>query len=170
MNTCRRLSLSLPVLCAVAILFAACGKSDPAAATATASATAPAAAGVRLVAITADDTMKFSVTEITAAPGEKVRISLANVGRMPKQAMAHNWVLLTPRPDADVMAWGMAAASQAPNYLPADATGILAHTRLLGPGEKDAIDVTAPATPGEYPFLCTFPGHVALMKGKLIVK
>jgi azurin len=164
MNSFHRLLFSL--LSAAAVLVAGCGQSEPAASI---PAAAPAAGGVRVVEITANDAMKFSVTEIRATPGEKLRISLANVGRMPKQTMAHNWVLLTPRPDADVMAWGMAAASKAPTYLPDDQTGVLAHTKLLGPGEKDQVELTAPATAGEYPFLCTFPGHVALMKGKLIV-
>jgi azurin len=164
MNTFQR--FLVPLLCAASVLVAACGKSEPSAAV---PASTPATDGVRVVEITANDAMKFSVSEIRATPGEKLRIALTNVGRMPKQSMAHNWVLLTPRPDAEVMSWGMAAAGKAPTYLPEDKAGILAHTKLLGPGEKDQIELTAPTTPGEYPFLCTFPGHVALMKGNVIV-
>jgi azurin len=59
----------------------------------------------------------------------------------------------------------------APTHIPTGtAAKIIAQTKLLGPGETDTIDFTAPAQPGEYPFLCTFPGHFALMKGKLVVK
>ncbi len=163
-------SLVLPFLAAGALLLSACGKSEaPAAGAAPAAAQTPAADGVKTVSLTADDSMKFSVTEIRAVAGEKVRVTFKNVGRMPKQAMGHNWVLLVPMADNEVLALAQAAAARAPEYQPADATKVLAHTKLLGPNESDTVEFTAPATPGDYPFVCTFPGHAALMKGKLIV-
>ena len=67
------------------------------------------------------------------------------------------------------MAFAMSVASKLPNYLPDDPGAVLAHTKLLGGGETDTVEFSAPAQAGEYPFLCTFPGHVALMRGKLIV-
>ncbi len=159
-------SLFLPLVAACALLLSGCGKSETPAAPTSA---APAADGVRTIAITADDSMKFSVTEIRAKPGEKLRVTLQNVGRMPKQAMGHNWVLLTPRDDAAVLAFAASAAGKMPEYLPDDRSAVLAHTKILGGGESDSIEVTVPAEPGTYPFLCTFPGHAALMKGRLIV-
>lgn len=159
--------LTLFTVAGSALLLAGCGKSEAPASAAPAA--TPPADGVRTVAITADDAMKFSVTEIRAQPGEQLLVSLKNVGRMPKQAMAHNWVLLVALPDAEVLALAQGAAARMPDYLPADAAKILAHTRLLGPNESDTVELTAPATPGEYPFVCTFPGHAALMRGKLIV-
>ena len=41
---------------------------------------------------------------------------------------------------------------------------------MLGPDEKDTVQIIAPTEPGSYPYLCTFPGHFTLMKGQLIVK
>lgn len=161
--------LTLLVLAGAVLLLSACGQSDAPAAAAPAAAQAPAADGIKAVSLTADDTMKFNVTEIRAQAGEKVRVTFKNVGRMPKQAMGHNWVLLVPMADHEVLALAQAAAARAPQYLPADAAKILAHTKLLGPNESDTVEFTAPATPGEYPFVCTFPGHAALMKGRLIV-
>jgi azurin len=80
-------------------------------------------------------------------------------------------VLLQPCSEADFNAFGTAAAMAAPTHIPAGtAAKIIAQTKLLGPGESDSIDFKAPSAPGEYPFLCTFPGHFALMKGKLVVK
>lgn len=155
--------LTFLIVAGAALLLSACGKSD-----ASASA-APTVDGVRTVAISADDAMKFSLTEIRARAGEKIRVTLTNAGRMPKQAMGHNWVLLTPRDDAAVMAFAASAAAKMPEYLPDDRSAVLAHTKVLGGGESDTIEVTAPAQPGEYPFVCTFPGHAALMKGKLVV-
>ncbi|MGE9268557.1 MAG: plastocyanin/azurin family copper-binding protein, partial [Verrucomicrobiales bacterium] len=57
-------------------------------------------------------------------------------------------------------------------YIPvaeADAAAILAHTKLLGPGEEDSITFTAPEA-GEYPYLCSFPGHFGVMNGVMTVK
>lgn len=160
-------TLILPLVAGAALLLAGCGKSEAPAAAAPAA--APAADGIKAVSLTADDTMKFNVTEIRAQAGEKVRVTFKNVGRMPKQAMGHNWVLLVPMADHEVLALAQAAAARAPDYLPVDATKILAHTKLLGPNESDTVEFTVPATPGDYPFVCTFPGHAALMKGKLII-
>jgi azurin len=161
-------SLFLPLVAGAALLLTGCGKSE-APATGAGPAATPAADGVKAVSITADDTMKFNVTEIRAQAGEKLRVTFKNVGRMPKQAMGHNWVLLVPMSDHELMALAQAAAARAPEYVPADATKVLAHTKLLGPNESATVDFSAPAAPGEYPFVCTFPGHAALMKGKLIV-
>lgn len=126
--------------------------------------------GLKIVRITGDDTMKFNMTAIEAAPGESLRVVMKNVGRLPKQSMSHNFVLLKPMSDADLNAFGMAASMAAPTYLPKDLSAVIAHTKMLGPGESDQIDLKAPSEPGEYPFICTFPGHFAVMRGKLIVK
>ena len=83
--------------------------------------------------------------------------------------MGHNWALLTQ--DADMAAVGQAAAVAEDNdYIPADMTDkFIAHTKMLGGGESDTIEFDAPA-PGTYTFMCTFPGHYALMQGKFIVE
>ena len=163
-----RTQFLLIVLAGAGLAVAGCGRSEPPASSADAPATAPAD-GKRVVALTADDAMKFNLAEIRAKPGEALRVTLKNNGRMPRQAMAHNWVLVQPMTDADFSAFAMAAAAQAPDYLPADRSKVIIATKLLGAGESDAIEFNAPTTAGEYPFLCTFPGHFMLMKGKLIV-
>lgn len=129
-----------------------------------------AADAPREIAITANDSMQFNVREITARPGEALRVKFSNVGTFPKQAMGHNWVLLQPMTEAAFNAFAQACASKAPDYLPADRSAVLAHTKILGGGETDTINLTAPAQPGTYPFLCTFPGHFAMMRGKLVVQ
>jgi len=126
--------------------------------------------GVRIIKLTGNDTLQYNIKEITATPGEKLNIELTNVGSMPKLTMAHNFLLLQAMPDADVNALAMTAASKPPEYLPDDQSKIIARTKMLGPGEKDMISITAPAGAGSYPFLCTFPGHFTLMRGNLIVK
>lgn len=129
-----------------------------------------AQAASRVIEVTGDDTMKFNVTEIDAKPGEALEVVFTNAGSVPREAMAHNFVLLKPMTDEALGAFAAAAAAKAPTFLPDDQSAVLAHTKTLGPKESDKVDFTAPATAGEYPFICTFPGHYMLMHGKLIVK
>jgi len=128
------------------------------------------AGGGRTIEITAGDDMKFSVTTITAKPGEQIRLVLKNIGKMPKQVMGHNVVVLKSTANADAFATA-AMSAQATGYIPADKKAdIVASTALAGPDESVEIVFKAPAA-GSYPYLCTFPGHAAAgMKGKLEVK
>jgi azurin len=132
-----------------------------------------AAAAPRVVKIRAgvENAMKFDVTNITAAPGETIKVVLTNHMTLPKEVMGHNWVLLAA--GTDPVAFAVAAASEAANgYIPPKLKDkVLAAIPVLGPNESGEIAFTAPAAPGEYPFLCSFPGHgVVGMKGVLVVK
>src|SRR6185369_12437896 len=42
-------------------------------------------------------------------------------------------------------------------------------TKLVSPGQATQLVFTAPADPGDYPFVCTFPGHWRRMVGTLAV-
>jgi azurin len=114
------------------------------------------------VELTANDQMKFSTIELNVKAGEKVTLTLKNIGTMPKESMAHNWVLL--KDGTDLAAFAKEAIS-APNHIPANDPNIIAHTKLLGPGESDTIEFTVPA--GSYTFICSFPGHYQTMTGVL---
>ena len=114
------------------------------------------------VELTANDQMKFSTIEINVKAGEKVTLTLKNIGTMPKESMAHNWVLL--KDGTDLAAFAKEAIS-APEHIPANDPNIIAHTKLLGPGEADTIEFTVPA--GSYTFICSFPGHYQNMTGVL---
>lgn len=162
-------ALLIPVFALIAL--SGCGQRDQAAAP---SAAAPQPSGsslsARTVEITANDQMQFNVKAIEAKPGEELRVVLTNVGMMPKEAMAHNWVLL--KAGSDVMAFsGAAASAREQNFIPPNLQGeVLAKIDLLGPKQKGEVTFKAPDQPGEYPFLCSFPGHGVLMKGALTVK
>jgi azurin len=134
-------------------------------------ATAAKASGGRTIEITAADTMKYDVTSITAKPGEKLHVVLKATGSMPKIAMAHNFVLLKSGVSAQDVS-NAAFNARATDFIPAEMTDkILAHTGLAGGGETVEVSFTAPAKPGSYDYLCTFPGHFSQgMKGTLVVK
>jgi hypothetical protein len=57
---------------------------------------------------------------------------------------------------------------EAKPYVP-DTPLVLHATRLLSEGETVRLNVMAPAKPGEYPFVCTFPGHWVRMYGVMLV-
>ncbi len=176
-NTIRCSAL---LFCA-AFLLAACGKksdtSAPSAPEASTAGKAPSEAAVqspasgRAVEITANDTMKFSITEIKAKPGESLSITMKNVGNTPKFSMGHNWVLLKKGTNVEAFATDAMNAA-ATDYVPAEKKDeIIAHTKLLGPKESDTVTFNAPSEPGRYPFLCSFPGHFQVgMKGELVVE
>ncbi len=162
--------LLFPLL-AGSLILAGCGKKDDAATTATTTATSPAAPVVAIIEITANDSMKFNQTRFEVAAGQEVKLTLTNMGTMPKVAMGHNLVIL--KKDADAKAYADAAVmAAATDYVPAAlAEQVFAHTKLLGPKQSDEITFKAPAEPGEYPFLCTFPAHfLSGMKGVMVVK
>lgn len=134
---------------------------------------ADATTNTRVIALHAGlgNAMKFDVATISAAPGETIKIVLTNSSTLPKAVMGHNWILL--KAGADPVAFAQSAATEgATGYIPAKLEDkMVAHINLLGPGESGEVVFTAPAEPGAYPFLCTFPGHCAVgMKGVLTVK
>lgn len=122
------------------------------------------------IVIEANDQMQFSVNEFTVEAGEEVTIRLVNVGTLPKETFGHNLVVL--QMGGDVAAFANAAMTAKDNeYIPADAGDqVVANTIMLGPGEEDTITFTAPSEPGDYPFLCSFPGHYATMQGVMTVE
>ncbi|HMR19187.1 MAG TPA: azurin [Sphingobacterium sp.] len=115
-----------------------------------------------------NDQMKFDTELIRVKAGEPVELTLKNVGELPKEAMGHNFVVLAP--GVDLATFGGEAASAADNdYIPKSSlSSILAHTKLLGPGEEDKISFTLEA--GVYDYLCSFPGHWGVMKGKIVAE
>lgn len=121
------------------------------------------------VTITGNDQMKFNKDEIRVKAGQKVKLTLKHVGKMGVNVMGHNWALLVQ--GADMATVGQAAAlAVETDYIPADMEDqFIVHTKMLGGGESDTIEFQAPA-PGTYTFMCTFPGHYALMQGKFIVE
>jgi azurin len=119
--------------------------------------------------IAGNDQMKFDKKELKVKAGQKVKLTLRHTGKMDVNVMGHNVVIL--KQGVDVSAFGNKAATARDNdYIPADAEGdIIAHTKVIGGGQTTSIEFDAPA-PGTYDFICSFPGHYALMKGKFIVE
>lgn len=123
---------------------------------------APAANVSNNIEISANDLMKFSTNELNVKANEKVTLTMKNAGTQPKEAMGHNFVLLKDGTDLPTFA---ASAINAPDHIPANNPAIIAHTKLLGPGESETIEFTL--APGSYTYICSFPGHYLTMTGVL---
>jgi azurin len=66
---------------------------------------------------------------------------------------------------------GMAAGIDK-SYLKEGDTRVIAHTKIIGAGEKDSVtfDVSKLTAGESYQFFCSFPGHNSMMKGAVVLK
>lgn len=123
------------------------------------------------IALSGDDAMKFDQTEVTVSASCKtITINLTHSGKLPATAMGHNVVIAAT---ADIQAIGTAgmSAGVAAHYVPAGDKRVIAFTPIIGGGASTSATFPGSAlTPGgDYAFFCSFPGHWAIMKGKLVV-
>lgn len=110
--------------------------------------------------------MKYDLTEIHATPGQPVRIVFENQDDLP-----HNIVFCQPGTDTTALSMKQLEKPEEAlkrNWLPEDPS-IWSHSKMLNPHQKDEFGFTAPAKPGAYPYVCTFPGHSLTMRGTLRV-
>ena len=110
--------------------------------------------------------MSFDTKEFKVKPGQSVSLTLINPDFMP-----HNLLVVKPGATEEVglAAQAMGADGFKVGFRP-QSDKILAGTRMLDNKQEDTITFTAPAEPGKYEFLCTFPGHWPLMRGLMIVQ
>ncbi len=112
--------------------------------------------------------LKFSPTEIKVKAGSDVRLIVEN-----PDDMIHNFVIMEPGSKekigdlADKLAADPDGAKIA--YVPA-VKEVLFSSKLLNPKTNEELKFKAPTKPGNYPFLCTVPGHWRVMQGVLIVE
>ncbi|RYD31146.1 MAG: dehydrogenase, partial [Verrucomicrobiaceae bacterium] len=117
---------------------------------------------------TVREQLRYDTSRLVVEKGKAFEIVFENSDVMP-----HNLVVVEPGKHLDI---GQAAMTMTPDlrdkqgrqYIPRGHKPIAA-TRLLEPGEKEKLQLTAPAQEGEYEYVCTFPGHAVVMWGKLVV-
>ena len=126
------------------------------------------AVGVSVFVIrTIPEQMLYDKSLIVVEAGKPVELVLIN-----EDAMPHNLVVIQPGALEEI---GNAAEKLSPQpdaqgrlYIP-DSPKILHATKLVDPGQQAKLSFTAPETPGDYQFVCTFPGHWRRMSGTLAV-
>ena len=130
-----------------------------------------AAAANCTIKLNGDDRMQFDQKEVTVSASCKtINIELAHTGQLPVVAMGHNVVVAATADVSAVNAAG-AKAGAAAGYLAKDDAKVLGATSMIGGGEttKASFPGSKLKAGGDYTFFCSFPGHAALMKGKLVV-
>ena len=184
------------VASALALALSACGQSPaptaepPVAAPATEEAAAPAPVEAAPVApapvaatgskpatvadcattIEGNDAMQYNADSITIpASCTQFTITLKHAGAMAVNVMGHNVVVAKEADMAGIAADGM---SLTPEHVKPDDARIIAHTRMVGGGESASVtfDVAKVKDGGPFKFFCSFPGHLALMQGNLVVQ
>jgi putative heme-binding domain-containing protein len=122
----------------------------------------------RRITITTDKNLTFNTPEFEVVAKEKIALKFQNPDVVP-----HNWVLVKPGTLRTVgeMANALIADPEAyfRQYIP-ESPDVIVFTDIISPGEQQVIYFEAPATPGRYPYLCTFPGHWMVMNGVMVVK
>jgi len=112
--------------------------------------------------------LQFAEKELEARVGERISLVFENPDVVP-----HNWVLGALGSTGSLVEEANRMISEpgalARHYVP-DCAEVLAHTRLVEPAKSTTIHFTAPTVPGDYPYLCSFPGHAMIMRGVLHVK
>lgn len=106
--------------------------------------------------------MAFDKTELKVKAGQKVKLTFKNGSNM-----QHNFVLVKPG-TANAVATAAIGAGFSGGWFKKTAD-VLANTKMLDGGKSETIEFTAPSEPGDYPYICTYPGHPSMMKGILKV-
>ncbi|MBN8249469.1 MAG: dehydrogenase, partial [Verrucomicrobia bacterium] len=117
---------------------------------------------------TVREQMRYDSPRLVVETGKPFEVILENDDFMP-----HNVVFVAPgkREQIATLAAEMRPDqldSQGRAYLPRDFP-VLGASRMLDSGKRETLKLTAPTSPGEYEYVCTFPGHWTLMWGTLVV-
>ena len=118
-----------------------------------------------------NDAMQFDLkTATVSASCPKITIELAHTGKLAAQVMGHN-VVVTQTADVNAVSAAGMKAGVASHFVPKGDARVIAATPVVGGGATTSASFAGNKLKagGDYTFFCSFPGHAALMKGKLVV-
>ncbi|MEZ6125381.1 MAG: PA14 domain-containing protein [Planctomycetaceae bacterium] len=123
---------------------------------------------VRVIAIgTVVERMLYDKEKIVVQAGKPVEIRFSNIDFMP-----HNLTIVQPGFMAEIGELAEATArtpdARERHYVP-KSDKIILSSRLLETNQTQALSFDAPAQPGVYPYVCTYPGHWRRMYGAMYV-
>ena len=124
------------------------------------------------VTVDSTDQMSFNTKEIVIDKScKEFTVNLTHSGSLPKNVMGHNLVISKAADMQPIATDGLSAGIDK-DYLKEGDTRVIAHTKVIGAGEKDAVkfDVSKLAAGESYGFFCSFPGHISMMKGTITLK
>ena len=120
-----------------------------------------------IVLNTVPQKMAYDKTVIHAMAGQKLALTLINTDQMP-----HN-VILLEKGSLDIFGKLVDDFLKDPKaaemeYIP-QSRYVIAATKMLDPEESETLRIQLPDEPGEYPYICTYPGHWQIMQGTLVL-
>jgi azurin len=118
------------------------------------------------VTINSFDNMIYDKNKIEVISGKNIVLTLNHKGKVSKEFMGHNFVLLKKGINVDEYA-KKAVLAKSNDYIP-NSDETIVYTKMLGGGESTTISFSAPEA-GIYTYICSFPGHYMVMRGELIV-
>lgn len=175
------MKLYLSLITAAALSLSACSQESAPAPSAPAStpavsevagasdAAAPVADESCATVVESNDAMQFNTKEIAIKSScENFTITLKHTGKTPKEAMGHNLVITQASDKEGVLKDGLEAKIEN-DYLKPNDPRVLAASTMIGGGEETqfVVDTKKLSKDGDYDFFCSFPGHGALMVGKV---
>ena len=157
-----RIGLILCMLCGTIGLFGSLAEAATSSATRSPAANAQKTVSLRLG--TKGDEMAFNKTTLSAPAGASIKLTFKNDSK----TLQHNFVLVKPGTAEEVANSGLTAGVEK-SYV-VESPNVIAHTKLLNSGQSETLAFVAPSERGDYPYICTFPGHAATMRGVFRVK
>jgi len=126
--------------------------------------------GLKIIRISAvKERMLYDLKQFEVRAGQPVKLEFVN-----PDAISHNLVIIRPGTEESV---GLEVNRMIADpkqieigqYIP-ETDAILFHTEMVPPNSSETLRFIAPKEPGNYPYICTFPGHWTIMKGVMVVK
>lgn len=117
------------------------------------------------------DNMQFDQKSVTvSAACKSINFELEHTGKLPVAAMGHN-IVVAATPDVAAVAKDGIKAGAAAGFVPASDARVLGATKMIGGGQSASASIAGGKLKagGDYSFFCSFPGHSALMRGKIVV-
>ena len=115
----------------------------------------------------ANDLLRFRPTEFSVNTGEKVTLLFRNTGKI--ASLKHQFILLKPNVDIDQFGnelMGLGKDEPLPAKLKEQTIVV---SQRLGPGTQTLVTFSI-REPGNYVFICGFPGHHSVSKGRVTAK
>lgn len=125
-----------------------------------------AAGGVRKITITCvQEMLKYDKDEITVKAGQKVELTFVNNDFPP-----HNLLIVAPGSADEIakLAIDLGPKGFDVGFVP-KSPKVLHVIKMIDFEESEVLKFTAPKKPGDYPYVCTFPGHAMMMRGVMHV-
>jgi azurin len=117
------------------------------------------------VSVQGEEGLKFSLTHFDVRAGAHIQLDFANASDM-----LHNLVIVRPGSATRVGEASLKLGLDGTrlDFVPRT-NEVLFHTAIVAPQQSETIYFDAPTSPGDYTYICSFPGHAILMQGTMRV-